>query len=75
MDWVQPTSEILAKVEKLAEEERKARELSPAAVTSDNGETVPSHRSRDDFMARLLKFASPFTEPGRKLSTRLFRFH
>ena len=26
MDWVLPTSEILAKVEKLAEEERKARE-------------------------------------------------
>ena len=59
MDWVLPTSEILAKVEKLAEEERKARELSPAAVTTDS-KTVPSHRSRDDFMSRLLKFASPF---------------
>lgn len=60
MDWVLPTSEVLAKVEKLAAEERKARELSPAAVTTDNSNTVPSHRPRDDFMSRLLKFASPF---------------
>jgi len=60
MDWVLPTSEILAKVEKRAEEERRARELSPAAVTTDNSKTVPSHRLRDDFMSRLLKFASPF---------------
>lgn len=60
MDWVLPTSEVLAKVEKLAAEERKARELSPAAVTTDNSNTVPSHRPRDDFMSRLIKFASPF---------------
>ena len=60
MDWVLPTDEILARVEKLAGEERKARELSPAAVTTDNSKTVPSHRLRDDFMSRLLKFASPF---------------
>jgi hypothetical protein len=60
MDWVLPTSEILAKVEKRAEEERKARELSPAAVTTDNSNTAPSDRLRDDFMSRLLKFASPF---------------
>ncbi len=60
MDWVLPTSEILAKVEKLAAEERKARELSPAAVTTGNSKTVPSHKPRDDFMSRLLKFASPF---------------
>jgi hypothetical protein len=59
MDWVLPTSEILAKVEKLAEAERKARELSSAAVTTDS-KTVPLHRSRDDFMSRLLRFASPF---------------
>jgi hypothetical protein len=59
MDWVLPTSEILAKVEKLAAEERKARELSPATVTTDS-KTVPSHKPRDDFMSRLLKFASPF---------------
>ena len=42
MDWVLPTSEILAKVEKLAEEERKASALKPAAVTIGNGKTVPS---------------------------------
>ena len=41
MDWVLPTSEILAKVEKLAEEERKASALKPAAVTTGNGKTVP----------------------------------
>ena len=40
MDWVLPTNEILAKVEKLAEEERKASELKPAAVTIGNGKTV-----------------------------------
>jgi hypothetical protein len=60
MDWVLPTSEILLKVEKLVEEERKARQLPPAAVTTDNSKTVPSHRPREDFMLRLLKFASPF---------------
>jgi len=60
MDWVLPTDEILAKVEKLVAEERKARELSLAAVTTDNGKTVPSRKPRDDFMSRLLKFASPF---------------
>jgi len=60
MDWVLPTNEILAKVEKLAAEERKARELSLAAVTTGNSKTVPSHNPRDDFMSRLLKFASPF---------------
>jgi hypothetical protein len=60
MDWVLPTSEVLAKVEKLAAEERRARELSPAAVTTDNSKTVPSHKLRDDFMSRLFKFASPF---------------
>ena len=60
MDWVLPTSEVLAKVEKLAAEERNAHELSLAAVTTDNSRTVPSHKPRDDFMSRLLKFASPF---------------
>ena len=60
MDWVLPTSEILAKVEKLADEERKASELKPAAVTAGNGKTVPSHKPHDDFMSRLLKFALPF---------------
>jgi hypothetical protein len=33
MDWVLPTDEILAKVEKMAEEERRASASKPAAVT------------------------------------------
>ncbi|MGC2625854.1 MAG: hypothetical protein WA269_03380 [Candidatus Udaeobacter sp.] len=60
MDWVLPTSEVLAKVEKPAAEEREARELSPAAVTTGNSKRVPSRKPRDDFMSRLLKFTSPF---------------
>ena len=60
MDWVLPTDEILARVEKLVEEERKASALKRAAVTIGNGNAVPSHKLRDDFMSRLLKFASPF---------------
>jgi hypothetical protein len=60
MDWVLPTDEILAKVEKLAEEERKASALKPAAVTIGNGKAVPSHKPHNDFMSRLLKFALPF---------------
>ena len=60
MDWVLPTDEILAKVEKLAEEERKASVLKPAAVTIGNGKAVPSHKPHNDFMSRLFKFALPF---------------
>ena len=60
MDWVLPTNEVLAEVEKLVAEEREARELSPAAATADNSKKVPSHRPRDDFMSRVLKFTSPF---------------
>jgi hypothetical protein len=60
MDWVLPTSEVLAKVEKLAAEERQARERLSAAVIGDNSKTVPPDRPRDDLMSRLLKFASPF---------------
>jgi hypothetical protein len=60
MDWVLPTNEVLAKVEKLAAEQRAARELLSAAVIGDNGKTVPSDKSPHDFMSRLLKFASPF---------------
>jgi hypothetical protein len=55
MDWVLLTNEILARVERLAEEE-----LKPAAVTIGNGKAVPSHKPHNDFMSRLLKFALPF---------------
>jgi len=60
MDWVLLTNEILAKVEKLAEDEREASVLKPAAVTIGNGEAVPSHKPHNAFMSRLLKFALPF---------------
>jgi hypothetical protein len=60
MDWVLPTNEVLAKVEKLAAEARKARDLSLAAETTNNSKIEPSDKTRDDFMSRLLKFASPF---------------
>jgi hypothetical protein len=60
MDWVLPTNEILAKVEKLVEEERKASALKPAAVAIGNGKAVLSHKPHNDFMSRLFKFALPF---------------
>ena len=60
MDWVLPTDEILARVEKLVEEERKASALKPAAVTIGNGKAVPSHKTHHDLMSLLLKFALPF---------------
>jgi hypothetical protein len=60
MDWVLPTNEILARVEKLAEEERKASALKPAAVTIANGKAVPSRKPHNDFMSRVFKFALPF---------------
>jgi hypothetical protein len=60
MDWVLPTNEILARVEKLTEEEPKASALKPGAVTIGNGKTVPTGKAHNDFMSRLLKFALPF---------------
>ena len=60
MDWVLPTDEILARVEKLVEEQRKASVLKPAAVTIGNGKAMPSHKPHNEFMSRLLKFALPF---------------
>jgi hypothetical protein len=60
MDWVLPADEILARVEKLVEEERKASVLKPAAVTIGNGKAVPSHKPHNDLMSRLFKFALPF---------------
>ena len=60
MDWVLPTDEILAKVEKLAAEERKAVKLKPAAVITDNAKTLPTVKAHDDLMSRLIKLVSPF---------------
>jgi hypothetical protein len=58
MDWMLPTNEVLAKVEKLATEERTAHQLSASAVTVHKSKTAPCHKPHDDFVARLLKFAS-----------------
>ena len=57
MDWVLPTDEILAKVEKLAEEERKASALKPVAVTIGNGQTVHTDKSHEHFVSRLRRLA------------------
>jgi len=60
MDWVLPTDEILAKVEKPAAEERKAAELEAAAVITDDTKTAPTVKAHDELMSRLIKFVSPF---------------
>jgi hypothetical protein len=65
MDWVLPTDEILAKVERLAEEERKASALRPAvvalrpaAVPIGNGKTVHTDESHQHLVSRLRRLAS-----------------
>jgi len=60
MDWVLLTDEILAKVERMAAEERKASALKPAAGTDGNGKTMDAGKAHDDLVSRLLKFALPF---------------
>jgi hypothetical protein len=60
MDWVLPTDEILARVEKLVEDERKASALKAAAVITDTAEPVPTVKAHDDFVSRLIKFVLPF---------------
>jgi len=57
LDWVLPTDEILAKVEKLAEEGRKASALKPAAVTIGNGKTVHTDKRHEHFVSRLRRLA------------------
>ena len=57
MDWVLPTDEILARVEKLVEEERKASALKPAAVTIGKGKTVYTDKSHEHFVSRLRRLA------------------
>lgn len=60
MDWVLLTDEILAKVETMAAEERKAAELKQAAIIVGPGKTASTVKAQDDIMSRLLKFVSPF---------------
>jgi hypothetical protein len=57
MDWVLPTDEILARVEKLVEEERKASALKPAAVAIGNGKTIHTDKSHEHFVSRLRRLA------------------
>ena len=57
MDWVLLTNEILAKVEKLAEEERIALALKPTAVPIGNGKTVHADKSHEHFVSRLRRLA------------------
>jgi hypothetical protein len=60
MDWVLLTDEILAKVERMAAEERKASALRSAAVVNGNGKTGHASERHDNFMSRLLRFAFLF---------------
>jgi hypothetical protein len=58
MDWVLPTDEILARVEKVAEEERKASVLQPAAANGNgNGKTFHSDEGPEHFVSRLRRLA------------------
>jgi hypothetical protein len=57
MDWVLPTDEILAQVEKLAEEERKASALKPVGVAIGNGKTVHADKSHEHFVSQLRRLA------------------
>ena len=60
MDWVLPTDEILAKIERMAAEERKGTELKAVVVTVANAKAAPMTKAHEDFMSRLLKFVLPF---------------
>jgi hypothetical protein len=60
MDWVLPTDEILANVENMGAEERKAAELKPPAAVVGNGKTAPTAKAHEDISSRLLKFVLPF---------------
>ena len=57
MDWVLPTDEILAKVEKMAAEERRDSASKPAAVTIGGGGTVHMEKSHEHFVSRLRRLA------------------
>ena len=60
MDWVLPTNEILARVEEMAAEERKAAVLKPAAAVVGNGKTAPTAKAHEHIRSRLLKLVLPF---------------
>jgi hypothetical protein len=58
MDWVLPTDEIIARVEVLAAEERKAAVPSP--MNHNNGRLERSKRPYNDIASRWRKFAFHF---------------
>lgn len=58
MDWVLPTDEILAKVERLVAEERKASVVS--SINHGDGGASPDNRRHDGIASRLRKFAFHF---------------
>jgi len=57
MDWVLPTDEILAKVERMAAEERKASALKQPVAPNGNGKTVRRDRGHEHFVSRLRRLA------------------
>ncbi len=70
MDWVLPTNEILAQVEKLAEEEHKASALKPAAVTIGYGKTVYTDKSHEHFVSRLRRLAFHLKRHSKAVASR-----
>ena len=58
MDWVLPTDEILARVQKMAAEERKAAEPSP--MNHKNGGLERAERPHNDIASRWRRFAFHF---------------
>ena len=58
MDWVLPTDEILAKVERMAAEERKA--VASSALIRTNGAPERPDKQHSSIASRLRKFASLF---------------
>ena len=58
MDWVLPTDEIIAKVEMLAAEERKA--AVPPPINHNNGRLERPKRPHNDIASRLREFAFHF---------------
>jgi hypothetical protein len=58
MDWVLPTDEILARVERMAEEERKA--AIPPPPDRSNGKLAPPNEAHNGIASRLRKFGFSF---------------
>jgi hypothetical protein len=58
MDWVLPTDEILAKVERMVAEEREAAVTAP--VSRSNGGRAPSNGGHYGIASRLREFAFHF---------------